>query len=297
MEAITDKKTREHYARMARAQYNYVLASLIQNEATEQKKNVVEFPEYVEIMRTNDMNDEFNIECGLSYMILSHEAGVNADFGGDMTPYCLAIMNVADSLATPAAKKAFARLCAFQYFSFGADGNDEFFWNRFKTFAADYPELIAQYQGNIEARAKTTQGKAAPDATLTRPDGTTCRLSELFGKFLYIDVWATWCGPCCAVIPYLEKVAAHFKGNDKVAVVSISIDTNKEAWTAKLKADQPEWLQFILTPEEAAAFQQAWGIQGIPRFIMIDAEGKIFNADAPRPSDEDTIEIIEEQIN
>ena len=139
-------------------------------------------------------------------------------------------------------------------------------------------------------------GTPAPDARLTAPDGTECRLSDLFGKFLYIDVWATWCGPCCAEIPNLEKVAAHFKGNDKVQVVSISIDANRKAWLAKLEKDQPEWAQYILTPEEAAAFQRAWGINGIPRFLMIDKEGKIFNADAPRPSSEGIIETIEEQL-
>ena len=109
-------------------------------------------------------------------------------------------------------------------------------------------------------------------------------------------MWATWCGPCCAEIPYLEKLVAHFKGNDRVQFISISVDANKKAWQAKLEKDKPEWSQFILSSKDAKAFQEAWGISGIPRFIMIDKNGKIFEADAMRPSDEGIIEFIEEQI-
>lgn len=62
---------------------------------------------------------------------------------------------------------------------------------------------------------------------MTAPDGRVVRLSELFGKFLYIDVWATWCGPCCAEISHLEKLVERFAGNDKVRFVSISSDATE----------------------------------------------------------------------
>ena len=94
----------------------------------------------------------------------------------------------------------------------------------------------------------------------------------------------------------MEKLVAHFKGNDRVQFISISVDANKKAWQAKLEKDKPEWSQFILSSKDAKAFQEAWGISGIPRFIMIDKNGKIFEADAMRPSDEGIIEFIEEQI-
>ena len=87
-------------------------------------------------------------------------------------------------------------------------------------------------------------------------------------------MWATWCGPCCAEIPHLEKLVERFKDNDKIQFISISVDTALKAWLNKLEKDKPAWAQFIFPKEEAARFMQAWGISGIPRFILIDRNGK-----------------------
>jgi thiol-disulfide isomerase/thioredoxin len=131
---------------------------------------------------------------------------------------------------------------------------------------------------------------------LNTPDGKQVQLKSLLkGKFTYIDVWATWCGPCCKEIPHLEKLVEKFKGNDKVQFISISTDANADAWKAKLAKDKPQWAQYILTPENDKKFCTDWGIAGIPRFIMIDANGMIFAPDASRPSEEKTANIIAEQ--
>nr|MCR5642612.1 thioredoxin family protein [Prevotella sp.] len=101
---------------------------------------------------------------------------------------------------------------------------------------------------------------------------------------------------CCKEIPFVEKLVEKFKGNNKVQFLSISIDQNKEAWLKKLAKDKPQWQQFIIQGEIEAAFSKAWGISGIPRFIMINPDGTIFSADATRPSDAETVSTIEEQI-
>lgn len=153
--------------------------------------------------------------------------------------------------------------------------------------------MIAASEKKIVAMNKTAKGTDAIDAILENPEGKTCRLSDFFGKFTYIDVWATWCGPCCAEIPYLEKLAAHFEGDGRIQFISLSVDADKKAWLAKLEKDRPGWPQFILSRNEAKRFMEAWGISGIPRFIMIDKNGKIFAADASRPSDENIISTLE----
>ena len=112
----------------------------------------------------------------------------------------------------------------------------------------------------------------------------------------YIDVWATWCAPCCKEIPHLEKLVEQYKGNDKIRFVSISVDQNRNAWLKKLEKDQPEWEQYILSKEEEKQFMSYWGIGGIPRFIMLNKEGRIVQSDAPRPSDEQLIEMINSQL-
>ena len=138
----------------------------------------------------------------------------------------------------------------------------------------------------------------APDVELTTPEGKTLKLSSLTqGKFTYIDVWATWCRPCCQEIPFLEKLVERYKGNDKVQFLSISIDQNKADWLKKLETDKPQWQQFIIQGETAAQFSDDWELTGIPRFIVIGPMGTIVSADATRPSDPTTVSMIDELIN
>ncbi len=128
------------------------------------------------------------------------------------------------------------------------------------------------------------------------PDGKQVQLKDICkGKFTYIDVWATWCGPCKKEIPFMEKLVERFKGNDKVQFVSISVDENVEAWKKMIAADKPQWAQYNINGEANKQFSADWGITGIPRFIMIDKNGNIFAADATRPSNEETAKTIDEQ--
>ena len=75
--------------------------------------------------------------------------------------------------------------------------------------------------------------------------------------------------------------------------ISISIDENIDAWKRMINQDQPAWPQYNIHGDVAKTFSQQWGISGIPRFIMIDKNGNIFNADATRPSDDATSDIID----
>ena len=298
LSVISDKQLREYYTKMIDATDKSLTVRLIQEEARKQNKKNTDFPEFAKIIDAIDVNDEISMRCGLSFDFIGAKVNPELEnYGGDMTPYCLEYMDVVDRYVTNVTvKKVFANTCAYTYFTFGKGGDYMAFWEKYKKFARDFPDMITRYEGKIEALTKTAKGKDAFDVTMFSPEGKLCKLSDYFGKFLYIDVWATWCGPCCAEIPYLEKLVAHFKGDDRVRFISISVDANKKAWLDKLEKDKPEWSQFILSSKDAATFQEAWGISGIPRFIMIDNNGKIFEADAMRPSDEGIIEFIEEQI-
>ncbi len=141
------------------------------------------------------------------------------------------------------------------------------------------------------ANKNLVPGADALDCTLEATDGTTCNLSGLFGKVIYLDIWATWCGPCCEEIPYMEKIAEHFKGDNRILPVSISVDSNKDAWHKKLKTDNPQWAQYLCED-----FTKLYGITGIPRFLLIGKDGKIITTDAPRPSDPKCIEFIAEHL-
>lgn len=142
---------------------------------------------------------------------------------------------------------------------------------------------------NIEAQdvetATVVESGLAYDPTLTDADGNEVKLSSLYGKLTYIDIWATWCPPCCREIPFLEEVVEQFKDEEGIQFISISCDQDASAWQAKLAADQPEWMQFILSPEEADAFLGGLGINAIPRFMLLAPDGRVLEFDCIRPSD------------
>lgn len=141
---------------------------------------------------------------------------------------------------------------------------------------------------NGNALKKAVPGAEAPDCEWMDAEGQMSRFSDLRGKVVYLDVWATWCGPCCEEIPFMEKVAAHFQNDPRIEIVSVSVDSRRNDWLEKLREDQPAWKQFLYKD-----FCDLYGIAGIPRFILIDAAGKIITANAPLPSDPGIIGFIE----
>lgn len=138
--------------------------------------------------------------------------------------------------------------------------------------------------------ARIAPGQLSPDFACPDPSGKVVGLSDLKGKYVYIDVWATWCGPCCAELPHLQKLEQKFATRN-IAFVSISCDWNKEAWNKMIREKQLGGIQ--LNGGENSDFMKAYMITGIPRFILLNREGKILNADMSRPSDPQTVVFLE----
>jgi len=153
-------------------------------------------------------------------------------------------------------------------------------------------EVLDKKISEIESRTK--DGDKIPcDPVLMRPDGSKTTLTEACGgKIAYIDMWATWCGPCCAQIPYMEKIAGHYKDNDRVVCISISCDEDLDAWHKKLEQDSPAWPQYVFSGESGQQFMTAMGVTGIPRFIVINPDMTIASIDAPRPQNDEKIKEV-----
>ena len=295
---IADASLRQYYARMTEASNRWQQIRLLMDKAEAEGVKVSTYPAYQALIDSIDVNDEVAMRCNLSNAWLTAKTDAVRSMD-DLDAYYREYMSLVDKYVTnPVVRRAMGRNVGYFYFAYGSgEGDYEKFWADYKQFMNNDPTIVAAYEPKVAAWRKTKKGGKAFDTTMTAPDGSVCRLSDFFGKFLYIDVWATWCAPCCAEIPHLEKLVERFKGNDKVEFISISIDTNQKAWHKKLEADKPAWKQFILSKAEADAFMQAWGIGGIPRFIMIDKAGNIFSADASRPSEEATPATIEAQTS
>lgn len=179
------------------------------------------------------------------------------------------------------------------YFGDGPDKNVD------KAYAIAKQILSAQSIAKITPIYKRmrsfSEGYIAPDFDMYTADGKKVRLSDLKGKLIYMDIWATWCGPCRQEIPFMAKVATHYKNNPKIRFVSVSVDNNIAAWKAMIAKDKPMWSQFIAT-DKASKLSSLYHVDGIPRFMMFDKQGRIITINALRPSEDDIIEEINKYL-
>jgi|TARA_B110000914_G_scaffold90079_1_gene79147 thiol-disulfide isomerase/thioredoxin len=127
--------------------------------------------------------------------------------------------------------------------------------------------------------------------------GGTTSLNDLKGKILYIDIWATWCGPCINEMPALTELIKDFKGKN-IEFVNISIDTKNQydKWRAMVPELNVGGLQLIADNGLKSEFMKAYSVGLIPRSMLIDENGKIINAMAPKPSDPKTKNYLNELL-
>ena len=133
-------------------------------------------------------------------------------------------------------------------------------------------------------------------------NGQTTSLKDLKGKYVYIDIWATWCGPCIAEIPALKKLESDYHDKN-ISFVSISIDDAKrhggsmeiahEKWKKMVGEEELGGIQLFAPNGWETDFIKDYKIYGIPRFILLDPEGNIVSASAPRPSSKWLIELFD----
>lgn len=146
---------------------------------------------------------------------------------------------------------------------------------------------------NYNATNALQPGNPSPKFDYENQKGGKTTLENLKGKYIYIDLWATWCGPCRQEIPFLQKVEEQYKGKN-IEFVSISIDATKDQskWNKFVLEKQLGGIQLLADNEWESKFVKDYGVQGVPTFILIDPNGKIINARAPKPSDSKLIELL-----
>ena len=161
---------------------------------------------------------------------------------------------------------------------------DEKAYKDYITLAKD-PYYLAEIKTKYDSFQLIGEGRPAPEFEYKNTDNKKISLSSLKGSYVYIDVWATWCGPCKQEIPHLMKIGEKY-AEQNIKFVGISIDKleNKSIWKEFIEINHLPGIQLIADKDWKSDFVKALNINSIPRFILIDPEGKIVSANATRPS-------------
>ena len=141
---------------------------------------------------------------------------------------------------------------------------------------------IEQAFKNLKA---TEKNAVVPDFSYTNPDNQLVSLKSMRGSYVYIDLWATWCAPCIAEIPDLKKLELKLKEKN-IKFVSISLDapSEKNKWLSYVKDNDLHGIQLIADNDFKSEFVQKFGVNSIPRFLLIGPDGIVIDNDAKRPS-------------
>lgn len=126
-------------------------------------------------------------------------------------------------------------------------------------------------------------GSQSTSFTFKDINGNDVSLESLKGKFVYIDIWATWCGPCIAEIPFLKALEDTLKGKE-IVFVSICMNDVRASWEKMVVNSKLGGIQLFAENSNDPFFLN-YLVSGVPRFILLDKDGKIMDANAKRPSD------------
>ena len=154
-----------------------------------------------------------------------------------------------------------------------------------RVFASHSRELVLSERelaegrdlGDIElvVKRQLKLGQPAPDFTAKTLDGGEVRLADLRGKFVLLDFWATWCGPCIAEMPNLRAVHEALQADPRFVLLSLSVDEDREALVKFLAKEKPGWRQGWLGKWQETKVPDTYGVEGIPAFFLIGPDGKL----------------------
>lgn len=173
-------------------------------------------------------------------------------------------------------------------------------------YAGDFEGGLAQLKQAIEKyglpqryvdeyikRKATIAGSLFPaGVVLEDAEGNVVDFSSFKGKYVYIDLWASWCGPCCKEVPHLQALEKELQ-NENVVFLSISTDTDKEAWKKKMVELGMHGNQLH---DRDNTLCNALNVKGIPFFLIYDKEGKLHTYKAMRPSSGDALKAFLEAL-
>jgi peroxiredoxin len=165
----------------------------------------------------------------------------------------------------------------------------------FKTSLATN-EMKQAYQRKLDEITKYAKGVQAYNFSLNDQNEKLFSLSDFKGKVVVLDIWAMWCAPCLAEKPHFQKIEEEYSNRQDIVFIGVSVDgyAKKEAW--KNFVTKKVWKNIELLSDFDESIMKYYNIDGIPRFMIFDKEGKVITVDAPRPSEPEFRSLIEETL-
>lgn len=177
--------------------------------------------------------------------------------------------------------------------------NDALNYMSFKDAEKYYNDFIKKYPSSLyqnelsSCYAKTKKvspGQPAPEFSATGLDGKKYSMVDFKGKLVFLDFWASWCGPCLRELPYAKKIKQEFEGKD-ILFLYISLDEDLASWKKAVSTYDIKGMH-LNDPDFSGAVGKAYNITGIPSYFLIDKNGIIISNNPPRPSSEQELKKV-----
>jgi len=164
------------------------------------------------------------------------------------------------------------------------------FEKRVNVFKERYPhsEYLPLLEEKLALKKKVGVGSMAMDFSFTTIDGKSMKLSDFKGKVVYLDFWASWCGPCIGEMPSAKKLEANYKDKN-IVFLYVSIDADEASWKKAMDKLQIEGVHTRDGGGWEGNIAKLYGVNGIPAYFLIDKEGKFALDVTPRPSSNTTL--------
>ena len=176
-----------------------------------------------------------------------------------------------------------------------------------ENYYADYEKIMAllvskemkdRLNTRLQTAQSTTPGAKSVGFEYESVDGAKVSLSDFKGKYVYVDIWATWCGPCIKQMPDLKELIKEYEGKN-IAFVVISVDEKKDIakWKKMVPIYNVGGTHLIADNALKSEFMKAYSVSLIPRSILLDVDGNVINNNAPKPSDNNLKNILNQLLN